>query len=69
LKTKKICGAQNAPHIGLSFIQICLRQHNLTKSQKICGAQNAPHIGLSFIQICLRQHNLTKSQKSKICSK
>ncbi|WP_229025358.1 hypothetical protein, partial [Enterococcus faecium] len=34
LKTKKICGAQNAPHIGLSFIQICLRQHNLTKSLK-----------------------------------
>ncbi|MEQ7162280.1 hypothetical protein ABQE15_15650, partial [Enterococcus gallinarum] len=27
-------GAQNAPHIGLSFIQICLHQHDLTKSQK-----------------------------------
>ncbi|MDT2505018.1 hypothetical protein P7D98_07960, partial [Enterococcus avium] len=23
---------QNAPHIGLSFIQICLHQHDLTKS-------------------------------------
>ncbi len=32
MKTKKICGAQNAPHIGLSFIQICLHQHDLTKS-------------------------------------
>ncbi|MDT2392072.1 LPXTG cell wall anchor domain-containing protein, partial [Enterococcus avium] len=27
-------GAQNAPHIGLSFIQICLHQHDLTKSLK-----------------------------------
>ncbi|WP_373143916.1 MULTISPECIES: hypothetical protein, partial [Enterococcus] len=25
-------GAQNASHIGLSFIQICLHQHDLTKS-------------------------------------
>ena len=39
--------AQNTPHIGLSFIQICLHQHNLTKSH--------------YSKISLYQHHLTQS--------
>nr|WP_309486139.1 hypothetical protein [Enterococcus faecalis] len=36
-----MCGAQNAPHIGLSFIQICLHQHDLTKSHFFLLWENA----------------------------